>query len=324
MSDAHLAMGGGAEFDLIRRLLDTWGARASGIGDDAAVITVPTGERLVVSTDASVENIHFRREWMSPREIGARAATAALSDLAAMGARPLGLLLALALPKSWEGDAEAIADGVGATAAAVDCPIVGGNITRSTELALTLTVLGCATRPVTRAGAREGDIIFVTGRLGGPGSALAALLAGETPQSTALARFIAPAARIQEGRWLAERRATAMIDISDGLLADAGHLANASGVSLALDVPSIPCVAGIDAIAALASGEEYELLVAIPPAVEIDAAAFQNEFGIPLTRIGVSVPRGSKPVFVPASCDDAAGHDHLSRSKSPATRDTGS
>ena len=311
MSEAHLVMGRGAEFDLIRRLLDTWGARASGIGDDAAVIDIPKGERLVASTDASVEHVHFRREWMSPREIGARAATAALSDLAAMGARPLGLLLALALPKSWEGDAVAIADGVGATASGVACPIVGGNVTRGAELTLTVTVLGCATRPVTRAGACEGDTIFVTGRLGGPGSALAALLAGATPPSVALARFIAPAARIEEGRWLAERGATAMIDISDGLLADAGHLANASGVSLSLDMTAIPCVAGMDPVAAVASGEEYELLVAMPPAAALDASAFERAFGIPLTRVGVVVERQEASVLPARGLVLVAGHDHL-------------
>src|SRR4051812_28814258 len=209
-------MGGGPEFDLIRRLLLTWGTRASGIGDDAAVIGVPPGQQLVASTDASVENVHFRRGWMTPREIGARAATAALSDLAAMGARPLGLLLALGLPESWQSDAEAIADGVGATASAVACPIVGGNVTRSSELVLTITVLGSAARPLTRAGAAAGDIIFVTGRLGGPGAALAALLAKREPTPPALARFKTPRARIEEGAWLAALGASAMIDISDG------------------------------------------------------------------------------------------------------------
>lgn len=304
-------MGGGAEFDLIRRLLDTWGPRASGIGDDAAVIDVPHGERLVASTDASVENVHFRREWMSPREVGARAATAALSDLAAMGARPLGLLLALALPERWERDAEAIADGVGATASAVNCPIVGGNVTRSEALTLTVTVLGCATRPITRAGAREGNIIFVTGRLGGPGSALAALLAGEEPEPAALARFIGPAARIEEGRWLAERGATAMIDISDGLLADAGHLAKASGASISLDAAAVPCLPGCDMRAALASGEEYELLLSVSADVVLDADAFEGTFGIPLTRVGVVVKQQDQSVITERGGVLLAGHDHL-------------
>src|SRR4051812_14316694 len=239
-------MGGGPEFDLIRRLLLTWGTRASGIGDDAAVIGVPQGEQLVASTDASVENVHFRRGWMTAREIGARAATAALSDLAAMGARPLGLLLALGLPESWQADAEAIADGVGATASALACPIVGGNVTRSSELTLTVTVLGSAMRPLSRAGARVGDILYVTGRLGGPGAALADLLSGRSPDANARARFIAPSARIAEGQWLAAHGANALIDISDGLLADAGHLGNASSVSISMNVDAVPCLDGCD------------------------------------------------------------------------------
>ncbi len=311
MSDGHLAMGGGAEFDLVRRLLDTWGARASGIGDDAAVIDVPDGERLVASTDASVENVHFKRGWMTPRELGARAATAALSDLAAMGARPLGLLLALGLPENWQAAAEELADGVGATASALACPIVGGNVTRSSELTLTVTVLGSAARPLSRSGASPGDIMFVTGRLGGPGAALAALLADRDPEPTARARFIAPTARIAEGRWLAAHGATALIDISDGLLADAGHLANASGVSLSLDVDAVPCLADCDTRTALLSGEEYELLVSVPSGVALATNAFERTFGIPLTRIGVVIERQDESVLTTGGGVLVAGHDHL-------------
>ena len=306
-------MGGGAEFDLIRRLLDTWGARASGIGDDAAVIAVPQGEQLVASTDASVENVHFKRGWMTPREIGARAATAALSDLAAMGARPLGLLLALGLPESWQGDAEAIADGVGATASALNCPIVGGNVTQGSELTLTVTVLGSAVRPLSRAGAQVGDIIYVTGRLGGPGAALAALLGDREPEGNARARFIAPTARIAEGRWLAAHGATSLIDISDGLLADAAHLANASGVSVSLDVDAIPCLNGQVTRTALTSGEEYELLVSIPRGVAPDLAEFERMSGIPLTRIGVVVDQQAESVLIASGGLPVSGYDHLSR-----------
>jgi thiamine-monophosphate kinase len=290
-------MGGGAEFDLIRRLLDTWGPRASGIGDDAAVLGVPPGEQLVASTDASVENVHFKRGWMTPREIGARAATAALSDLAAMGARPLGLLLALGLPESWQAEAEAIADGV----------------TRSSELTLTVTVLGGATRPLSRAGARVGDNVFVTGHLGGPGAALADLLNNREPEPSALSRFIAPTARIAEGRWLAGQGATALIDISDGLLADAGHLANASAVSLSIDVDAVPCLRGVLPADVLSSGEEYELLVIVPADVGLDPIAFERAFGIPLTHVGVVVERQAESVITATTGVALSGHDHLAR-----------
>ena len=107
------ALGPGAEFDAVRALVRGWGALAEGIGDDAAVLEVPRGERLVVSTDASVENVHFRRAWLSPREIGARATTGALSDLAAMGATPLGIVVALVVPYAWRADLEALAEGIG-------------------------------------------------------------------------------------------------------------------------------------------------------------------------------------------------------------------
>ena len=116
-------MGEGAEFDAIRRLLRLWDTRATGIGDDAAILDVPSGQRLVISTDASVQNVHFRREWLSAEEIGGRATAAALSDLAAMAATPLGLLLALAVPDDWRTELEALARGVGNIASAAGCPI---------------------------------------------------------------------------------------------------------------------------------------------------------------------------------------------------------
>ena len=140
----HLAMGEGPEFDAIRRLLANWGSAASGIGDDAAVLDLPADERLVVSTDASIEGVHFRREWMSAEEVGARAAAAALSDLAAMGAMPRGLLLALGVPEGWRAELDALAQGVGAVASAAGCPIIGGNVSAASELSLTITVLGGA------------------------------------------------------------------------------------------------------------------------------------------------------------------------------------
>ena len=153
-SDAHVQLGAGDEFDAIRAMLREWGARAVGIGDDAAVLAAPVGERLVASIDASVEGVHFRRDWLTAQEIGARATAAALSDLAAMAAAPLGLLLALGLPREWRRELDAIARGVGEMASSVGCPIVGGNVTRASELSLTITVLGSSARPLGRDGAR--------------------------------------------------------------------------------------------------------------------------------------------------------------------------
>lgn len=309
----HVDMAGGAEFDAIRSLLATWGERAVGIGDDAAVIEVPIGELMVVSTDASVENVHFRREWMSPEEIGARATAAALSDLAAMAAVPRGLLVALGVPERWRADLPHIADGIGAAAAAARCPIVGGNMSASSELSLTITVIGSAVRPLSRAGAQEGDIIYVTGLLGGPGAALRALQSGGTPSPEFRARFAAPVPRLMEARWLEERGARAAIDISDGLAADAAHLARASGVTILLDERAIPCMVGVNTDGALSSGEEYELIVAVPPSFDVSPREFERLFGIPLTAIGVAVGAGVEPVTLRGGASAASGgHDHMS------------
>ena len=308
----HLEMGGGAEFDAIRRLLATWTSRAIGIGDDGAVLGIPAGELLVASTDSSVEGVHFRREWLTGREIGARAAAAALSDLAAMGALPRGMLVAMCVPEGWRGELESIAHGLGDVAARVACPIVGGNLTSGSELSLTLTVLGSALRPLRRSGAQEGDSIFVTGRLGGPGAALRALMMGDAPTDAHRARFAAPMPRILEARWLGDRGARAAIDISDGLKADAAHLARASGVSMVIGGRAVPRVDGVSIQGAVVSGEEYELLVAMPSGVAIDTAAFASEFGIPLTEIGMALAKRDVPVTITDTFDEGEpGFDHF-------------
>ncbi len=308
---SHLPLGPGAEFDAIRAMLREWGPHASGVGDDAALLRVPSGEELVVSTDASVEGVHFRRDWMSAAEIGERAAAAALSDLAAMAAAPLGMLLALAVPASWQDELLDLARGVGAAAAGARCPIVGGNLSRATELSLTITVLGATATPLRRTGARVGDRLFVTGRLGGPGAALRALLAGERPAPAHRARFVAPVPRLAEARWLAEHGVHAAIDISDGLLADAAHLARASGVSFSIDLSRVPCIAGVSRSDAAASGEEYELLVTVPASAPLDVAAFAREFDLPLTEIGRVVALGQEPVQVVGGAATDRGYDHL-------------
>lgn len=308
---SHLPLGPGAEFDAIRAMLREWGPHATGVGDDAALLTVPPGEQLVASTDSSVEGVHFRREWMSPAEIGERAASAALSDLAAMAATPLGMLLAFAMPASWQDALVELARGVGAAAAGARCPIVGGNLTRATELSLTITVLGSTATPVRRAGARVGDRVFVTGRLGGPGAALRSLLAREDPAPAHRARFVAPVPRLGEARWLAQHGVQAAIDVSDGLLADAAHLARASGVSISIDLRSIPCVAGVAPSDAVASGEEYELLVTAPASATLDVEAFARTFSLPLTEIGRVLALGPEPVQVVGGVADGQGFDHL-------------
>lgn len=280
----HLTLGPGNEFDAVRDLLTRWGTSAIGIGDDGAVLDVPTGSRLVVSTDSTVEDVHFRAEWLTPEEIGWRATMAALSDLAAMGAAPLGVLLALTVPARWRASLGAIAEGIGAAVSAQGAPIVGGDVTDGDRLALAITVLGHSPHPLSRAGAHAGDTLYVTGALGGPGAALTAWMRGGTPDDAARARFAHPEARIAAGLWLAAHGATAAIDLSDGLSGDVAHVAHASGVRCTISLDAVPCTAGVKVSDALVSGEEYELLVAAP-ALDVRAFAAAHR-GLALTAIG--------------------------------------
>jgi thiamine-monophosphate kinase len=307
----HTPLGSGGEFDIIRRMLERWGPRARRIGDDAAVLNSIGDRALVVSTDTSVENVHFKRDWLTPTEIGYRATTAALSDLAAMAAKPVGILVAMAVPENWRGSMDQLGDGIGDAAAAVDAPILGGDMSRASELSLTMTVLGVARTPLFRTGARTGDYVYVTGRLGGAQDALNALLKGDKPQQGARHKFARPAARIEESCWLAERGATAAIDISDGLAADIAHVAAASKAKIEIELESIPVFDAIPALEAINSGEEYEIVVT--SAVEFDVPAFVERFSLPLTCIGRVVRGEPCAVFLKsgAQIDPGAGYLHF-------------
>jgi thiamine-monophosphate kinase len=315
---ASTALGPGVEFDLVRRLVGRWGAWAQGIGDDAAILDLPAGSRLVASIDSSVEGVHFRRQWLSMEEIGWRAAASGLSDLAAMGAAPVGLLAAITMPRSEvTGDGaspalDRLADGVGACAASAGCPIVGGDLTRGERWCLTISVLGAAAAPVRRGGARPGDQVYVTGRLGGPGAALRALARGGSPVPAHRERLARPLPRLAEGRWLASHRATAMIDVSDGLASDLGHLAAASDVAIAVALESVPCVDEVTPVEAVVSGEEYELACTAPGG--LDTAEFTRRFGLPLTPIGAvhTGPAGVAFALRGVRVDPGRGYDHFS------------
>jgi thiamine-monophosphate kinase len=313
--DRNLELGPGAEFDTVRTMLSRWGGLAHGVGDDAALLDVPAGSRLAVSTDTSVENVHFRREWLSAEEIAYRAVAAALSDLAAMAATPLGIVLALTLTPQWRAQVERLADGFARAAREFGAPIVGGDLSAGSELVIGVTVLGAVERPLARSGARAGDVLWVTGRLGGPLLALRAMQDGRAPLPEHRDRFAHPVPRLREGRWLAAHGATAAIDCSDGIAADASHLAAASGARIILDLDRLPLVAGASARDAAQSGEEYELVVTAPGA--LDHQSFEQEFGVPLTAVGrveaagaggagVQALEEGQPVPLPR------GHSHFS------------
>jgi thiamine-monophosphate kinase len=307
---SNSSLGPGLEFDAIRRMLETWGPRAVGIGDDAAIVEVPRGDAVIASVDSAIENRHFKAEWLSPREIGYRAVAAALSDLAAMAARPLGVLVAIAVPREWRGRLDDIATGIGDAVTLANTHVLGGNLTAADELSITTTALGSAFKPLIRGGAKPGDHVYVTGKLGGPATAIRHLSAGE-PAGALRERFARPVPRLREALWLAEQGVSSAIDISDGLVADLRHVAYASGVLVEIDAGDVPCAAGIAPEVAIASGEEYELIVTAPRLV--DAEAFESRFRLPLTRIG-RVSEGMPAVAVRGiAVANARGHDHFSQ-----------
>jgi thiamine-monophosphate kinase len=251
---------------------------ATGIGDDAAVLADGT----VICCDMLVEGVHFESARSTALEIGARAAAVNLSDIAAMGAVPICLLAAFGLPAGYA-DAQQLAAGV----ASHGVPLVGGDLSGCERLTLTVTAVGRADRPVLRTGGLPGDVLAVTGRLGG--QAASGYTAAVTP-------------RLAEGRRLAAF-AHAMIDLSDGIAADAGRLARASGCGARVELELLPRAAGATVEQAAAGGEDYELLVAVPESHPLPEW---------LTRVG-ELTGGDEVVLVDGDGHPAplAGWDHF-------------
>lgn len=265
-----------SEAQRIALLAGIFGAPPSGvtvgIGDDAAVFAPPR-EPLVVSVDAAVEHVHFERRWLAPSDIGYRATMAALSDLAAMGARPLGVLSALVLPADVD-DAflEELARGQRRAADALGTAIVGGNLSRGGELSVTTTVLGACARPLRRDGATPGDVVWLAGPVGLARVGLEVLLRGGPVEPRLIEAFRTPRARIEAGL-AAAAVATAAIDVSDGLALDAARVAEASEVAMVFEGEALldaELLAAAGAVglepleAALFGGEDYALLVTAP------------------------------------------------------------
>lgn len=289
-----MALGPGGEFDLIRRFLSGgeggWSHVVVGPGDDAAVLE----GGWVVSTDLSMEDVHFRRAWLRDEEVGYRAAAAALSDLAAMAATPVGLLVSMAFPRGGRWDLESVQAGVRQAAALVGASVIGGDLSRSPgPLVLDVTVVGRALSPVLRAGAAPGDEVWVTGALGASAAAVRAWEAGGEPTPALRAAFARPAPRTQAAAALAREGVLhALVDVSDGLAGDAGHLAAAGGVSVVLETTAVPVAEAARAAlgeeealaAALHGGEDYELCFAAPPGSV--TAAVADAAGLALTRVG--------------------------------------
>jgi thiamine-monophosphate kinase len=270
-----------------------------GIGDDAALFRIRPGERVVASTDALFEGVHFRLRGESPQSVGRRALVASLSDLAAMGSRPLGCLLALGVrPATPVRTLDALIAGLLEAASRYGCPLAGGNLSRARQLSLTVTVIGAvrAGRALRRGVARAGDRLCVTGTLGA-----AALERARAERGGARLRRV-PVPRLRAGRALAALGGRiSCIDVSDGLDADLAHLLEGRPLAARLDPARLPLPAGfraacrragLDPIAlARGGGEDYELLFTLPPAGP-SAAALRRRLGVRVTEIGRIVRRG--------------------------------
>lgn len=247
-----------------------------GPGDDAALLRTPKGH-VVVSTDLLVEGRHFRRDWASGTDVGHRAAAQNLSDINAMGGRATALTVGLALPAdlpaSWVLE---LADGIAAEAALVGASIIGGDITRGNEIVVAVTVLGeCSVAPVLRSGAQPGDVLALAGRQGWAAAGLAVLGRGFRSPRVVVAAHQRPEPPYAAGPAAAHGGATAMIDVSDGLVADVGHLARGSGVRIdiwstafGIDEPlqAVGAALGVDPLSFILSGGEDHPLVATFPA----------------------------------------------------------
>lgn len=306
-----------SEGEILRAILARTGRATQtliGPGDDAAVIAAPSGS-VVATTDTLVHGPDFRLAWSSGYDLGWKAAAVNLADVAAMGARPTALLVALAVPRDLRlSFIEQLADGFreACDALAPGCAVVGGDLTVSDVLTIAVTALGDleGRRPVTRSGARIGDAVAVAGELGNAAHGLAVLFSrfrdGETPvpvdpgalapgERAALVAQLRPSPPIGLGPFAATAGATAMMDVSDGLALDARRMAEASEVTIALDRAAL----GADPQRALAGGEDHALLATFP------VGTLPPGFRV----IGAVVPRGDHDLLVDGAPADVSGWD---------------
>jgi thiamine-monophosphate kinase len=304
----------GAELDLLRRIRALEGTRRGsvrlGIGDDCAILRAGRNEEIAVTTDLSIDGRHFRLAWHPPDSVGHRTLARGLSDLAAMGARPLAAFLSLGIPleltisrrrqKPW---VDCFYDGLRALAAANKVPLAGGDLAESPLAIADIVLVGAVPhgRALLRSTARPGDALYVTGSLGGASAGLLRLteigakraksgrpLRIPNTLAAVLQPHLYPQPRIRQGLWLQRRGiASAAIDISDGLSADLAHLCEESGVAAHVDAAALPVAPGATLEQALHGGEDYELLFTARPGTRVPRVIS----GVPLVRIGQIVRR---------------------------------
>lgn len=308
-----------------------------GIGDDCALLGLQPNEDAAVTTDLSVEGRHFILDWHAPETVGHRALARGLSDLAAMGARPVAAFLSLGLPpeltRKRSGGASWIDRfyaGLLKLAHDAGAPLAGGDLAQSPLVLADVVLVGAVPRgrALLRSGARPGHLLYVTGRLGGAAAGLeglAALAAAakkpgppKIPAKLAaqLAPHLAPQPRLKQGLWLQRHRAaSAAIDLSDGLSTDLTHLCEESDVAAEIDAAALPLHAGASLEQALHGGEDYELLFAAPPETQMP----RTIAGVSVTRIGrVTARRAGRPLMMLITEKDrqpleAHGWQHFSR-----------
>ena len=293
----------------------TSGGLGLGIGDDCALLRPRIGEEWAITTDLSIAGRHFRLDWHPPEAVGHRVLARGLSDLAAMGARPVAAFLSLGLPRELTRSSgrrpawvERFFDGLFALAEAHRVPLAGGDLAESPVAVADIVLVGAAPRgkALLRSGARAGDEIYVTGCLGGAAAGLERLAklassgaggrrsAGIGKQTeTALSPHLYPQPRVAQGRCLVRRElASAALDLSDGLSTDLAHLCEESGVAAEVDAAALPVAKGATLEQALNGGEDYELLFTAPAGVRVP----RSMAGVAVTRIGRMVqPRRGRP-----------------------------
>jgi thiamine-monophosphate kinase len=285
-----------AEKLLISRIREQAARRqglAAGIGDDCAIVQVPVGHQILVTTDFSLEGVHFRREWHPAEVVGHRCLTRGLSDIAAMGGNPIAVFLSLALPQnlpqSWVNQ---FLKGLLKLADAFHVSLAGGDTAQSPSGVLAdIVVVGSVPKgkAIRRSDVRRGDRIYVTGALGGAAATLELLFFGRKLRPADFPRHFHPTPRIDVGRFLLENSlASAMIDLSDGLSTDLGHICEESGVGAEIHAPAIPCASigkparEVELKLALDGGDDYELLFTARPGKRVPTRIA----GVAITPIG--------------------------------------
>ena len=313
----------------------TAGTIRLGIGDDCALLRPDTGDELAVTTDLSIEGRHFRLDWHPPESVGHRTLVRGLSDLAAMGARPLAAFLSLGLPhaltrsrgngRPW---VERFLDGLLAAAAEYRVPLAGGDLAEAPVALADIVLIGTVPngQALLRSGAKPGDLIYVTGSLGGAAAEFEKL--GASPRRFARATVagagypdahphLYPQPRLKQGVWLRQHGASAAMDLSDGLSTDLDHLCGESGVAAEIDGALLPLGVGATLEMALSGGEDYELLFTAPEDVKLP----RQVAGVPVTRIGRIVRRRAGHSQVTLVLDgtrrmlEPRGWEHFSKSR---------